>query len=249
MKKDKNTKYEKFMKENLKLIIAIFTISVFVYLGTLGDEDCLTETKQDYGVAPSHKNKLICENSKLNTFSGISAVTLFIVLFYFYRGERIQKQLKRYKEKQAKLAYQKTMAEIQRARDFEDEKNYPGAINAWRELNEENEVIRVMKKQARERETAKDYESAIQIWEELGEINEAARVRTLKAEQGSVKVSQRVVHGDEVTKIKDSVLNRSNVGSGKSSKAEEIKEIKELLDSGAIDDAEFKQMKKEILGK
>ena len=28
-----------------------------------------------------------------------------------------------------------------------------------------------------------------------------------------------------------------------------IKEIKELLDSGAIDDDEFKQMKKEILGK
>ena len=32
-------------------------------------------------------------------------------------------------------------------------------------------------------------------------------------------------------------------------KKTEIKEIKELLDSGAIDDDEFKQMKKEILGK
>ena len=51
------------------------------------------------------------------------------------------------------------------------------------------------------------------------------------------------------TEIKDSILNRSNVGSGGKSKAEEIKEIKELLDSGAIDDEEFKQMKKEILGK
>jgi len=38
-------------------------------------------------------------------------------------------------------------------------------------------------------------------------------------------------------------------GTGGKSKAEEIKEIKELLDSGAIDDDEFKQMKKEILGK
>jgi hypothetical protein len=36
---------------------------------------------------------------------------------------------------------------------------------------------------------------------------------------------------------------------GGKSKAEQIKELKELLDSGAIDAAEFKQMKKEILGK
>jgi len=107
------------------------------------------------------------------------------------------------------------------------------------------------RRRARQREIALDYDNAIRIWEELGEIKEAARVRKLKAEQGSVKVDQTVVEGDYVddrdTIIKDSVLNRSNVG-GKS-KAEEIKEIKELLDSGAIDDDEFKQMKKEILGK
>jgi hypothetical protein len=73
----------------------------------------------------------------------------------------------------------------------------------------------------------------------------------LRAELGAVKVSQKVVHGDEVTKteIKDSVLNRSNVGGGKNSKAEELREAKALLDDGIIDDAEFKQMKKEILGK
>ena len=108
-----------------------------------------------------------------------------------------------------------------------------------------------LKKQAYVREEALDYNSAILIWEELGDIKEAARVRKKLAAQGSIKVAQKVVHGDEVTKteIKDSVLNRSNVGSGGKSKAEEIKEIKELLDSGAIDDDEFKQMKKEILGK
>ena len=102
---------------------------------------------------------------------------------------------------------------------------------------------------AKEREAAKDYNTAILIWEELGEIKEAARVRTLQAEQGSVKVSQKVVHGDEVTEIKDSVLNRSNVGSGGDDKLTKIKELKELHDAGAIDDDEFKQMKKEILGK
>ena len=63
-------------------------------------------------------------------------------------------------------------------------------------------------------------------------------------------IEQTVIQGDQVTKteIKDSVVNRSNVGSGEKSKAEEIKEIKELLDSGAIDEDEFKQMKKEIIG-
>ena len=130
-----------------------------------------------------------------------------------------------------------------------------------RYLNRKNEFKRraeldfkiEAKKKAKERETAKDYESAIKIWEKLGNISEAARVRELQADFGSVKVSQKIVHGDYVddrdTIIKDSVLNRSNVGAGGKSKAEQIKEVKELLDSGAIDEDEFKQMKKEILGK
>jgi len=105
---------------------------------------------------------------------------------------------------------------------------------------------------AYQREEALDYEAAIEIWEELGEIKEAARVRTLKAEHGSVKVDQTVVKGDYVddrdTIIKDSVLNRSNVGGG-SSKMQELKDLTEMKEKGLIDDEEFKQMKKEILGK
>ena len=134
---------------------------------------------------------------------------------------------------------------IRKSRAF-DQMNYRAV--KWQTEVEERKIL---KEKALERETAKDYDSAINIWERLEEIKEAARIRTLKAEQGSVKVAQKVVQGDEVSKteIKDSVLNRSNVGSGEKSKAEEIKEIKELLDSGAIDDDEFKQMKKEILGK
>ena len=81
----------------------------------------------------------------------------------------------------------------------------------------------------------------------------AETLRKIQAEQGAVKVAQTVVHGDYVddrdTIVKDSVLNRSNVGAGGKTKGERIKLIKELLDSGAIDDDEFKQMKKEILGK
>ena len=102
---------------------------------------------------------------------------------------------------------------------------------------------------AKEREKALDFDAAINIWEELELIDEAARVRKMQAEMGSVKVSQKVVHGDEVTEIKDSVINRSNVGAGGKSKSEELREAKALLDDGIIDDDEFKQMKKEILGK
>tara|TARA_B100002052_G_scaffold278067_1_gene284075 strand:- start:123 stop:917 length:795 start_codon:yes stop_codon:yes gene_type:complete len=114
----------------------------------------------------------------------------------------------------------------------------------------EVEERKILTEKAIERETAKDYDSAINIWETLGEIKEAARIRTLKAEQGSVKVAQKVVQGDEVSKteIKDSVLNRSNVGGG-SSKMQELKDLTEMKKEGLIDDDEFKQMKKDILGK
>ena len=103
----------------------------------------------------------------------------------------------------------------------------------------------------KQREEAKDYEAAIQIWESLGEIKEAARVRDMRAEMGAVKVAQKVIQGDEITKteIKDSVVSKSNVGAGGKSKSEELRDAKALLDDGIIDDDEFKQMKKEILGK
>ena len=106
---------------------------------------------------------------------------------------------------------------------------------------------------AKKREEYYDYDGAIEIYEKLIMPEEAARIRKLKIEENTVKVDQTVVQGDYIddrdTIVKDSVINRSNVGTGGKSKVEEIKEIKELLDSGAIDDGEFNQMKKEILGK
>jgi len=98
-----------------------------------------------------------------------------------------------------------------------------------------------------------NYAGALRIWESLGNRSEARRIRLKMKEEGKVKVDQTVVHGDYVddrdTIIKDSVVSKSNVGAGGKSKGEQIKVIKDLLDSGAIDAAEFKQMKKEILEK
>ena len=122
-------------------------------------------------------------------------------------------------------------------------------------LNEEfyNENVRdkIAINSAKEYEKLLEFDEAASVYKELGMVNDAIRVRKLKSEEGAVKVDQTVVQGDQITKteIKDSVINRSNIGTGGKSKAEEIKEIKDLLDSGAIDDDEFKQMKKEILGK
>ena len=104
-------------------------------------------------------------------------------------------------------------------------------------------------KKAKRHEKLLEFEEAAEMYKLYGLDKDVIRVR----EKARDKVEQTVVHGDYVddrdTIVKDSVINRSNVGAGGKSKAEEIKEIKELLDSGAIDDDEFKQMKKEILGK
>ena len=99
---------------------------------------------------------------------------------------------------------------------------------------------------AKEREEALDYESAIEIWEGIGQYNEAARIRKIIEDRDSIKVAQNVVHGDTI--VKDSVLNRSNV-SGGVSKIQELEKIVGMKEKGLIDDNEFKQMKKEILGK
>ena len=107
--------------------------------------------------------------------------------------------------------------------------------------------------EAKKREKYLDYSKAIEIYEKIGEHEEAARVRKLKAEQGAVKVDQTVVHGDYVddrdTIVKDSVVNRSNIGAGSDDKFARLEKLTKMKEKGLIDDSEFKQMKKEILGK
>ena len=100
--------------------------------------------------------------------------------------------------------------------------------------------------QALDCEKRLDYKEAINIYEKHHMPEEAKRVRRIMYDEK--KVEQTVVHGDQVTKteIKDSVLNRSNIGG--SSKMQELKDLTEMKEKGLIDDDEFKQMKKEILG-
>ena len=121
------------------------------------------------------------------------------------------------------------------------------AQEVQKQLVSYNQEVTIQK--AKHSERVLDYKKAIILWEKIGKHDEAKRIREIVMKGQA----QTVVHGDYVddrdTTIQDSVVSKSNVGAGGKSKIEEIKELKELLDSGAIEDDEFKQMKKEILGK
>ena len=139
---------------------------------------------------------------------------------------------------------------LESAAKKEQNRNYEEAIELYTIYGNQEDVNRVTRLLAHDKEEYLEYDEAISLYQGIGDKNAAKRVRKLKAEQGAVKVDQTVVQGDQITKteIKDSVLNRSNVGGG-SSKMQELRELKEMLSEGLIDDDEFKQMKKEILGK
>ena len=101
---------------------------------------------------------------------------------------------------------------------------------------------------AKEEEKILDYAGAIEKYTKVGMHEDAARVRKLQADMGSVKVAQKVVHGDEISKteIKDSVVSRSNMGGG-SSKMQELKELTAMKKEGLITAEEFEKMKKRII--
>ena len=168
---------------------------------------------------------------------------------YNQAKESIKIKLKR-RELEKKRAETKRKEEKEiRAKEREQARDYDNAIEIWEELGKIEEAARVRKEKANEREQARDYDNAIEIWEELGEIDEAARVRKIREEMGSVKVAQSVVQGDQITEVKDSVISKSNIGTGEDDKIAKLEKIAEMKDKGIIDDDEFKQMKKEILGK
>jgi len=106
------------------------------------------------------------------------------------------------------------------------------------------------KKLGAELEKLELYDDAEEWYTSAGMLDNAAEMRKKKADMGAAKVSQKVIHGDYVddrdTIIKDSVLNRSTVGGG-SSKMQELKELKEMFDSGFISKEEMEKMKKEIM--
>ena len=121
-----------------------------------------------------------------------------------------------------------------------------------REIKKEQMRILQLKKEAETKEKNLDYKGAIEIWDYLGEHSEAKRIRIKMQKSKRVKVDQTVVHGDYIddrdTVVKDSVINRSNIGDAGEDKIAKLEKIADMKDKGIINDDEFKQMKKEILG-
>ena len=103
--------------------------------------------------------------------------------------------------------------------------------------------------EAKRHEKLLEYEEAAKIYKQYGLDDDVIRVR----EEAINKAEQTVVHGDYVddrdTIVKDSVLNRTNVGASSDDKFTRLEKLTEMKKEGFIDDDEFKQMKKEILGK
>jgi len=95
-----------------------------------------------------------------------------------------------------------------------------------------------------------EFDQTAEIYKKLEMDEEVIRIRKLKADLAAPKTE---IHGDYVddrdTIVKDSVISKSNIGAGGSSRMQELKDLTEMKKEGLIDDDEFKQMKKEILGK
>ena len=106
---------------------------------------------------------------------------------------------------------------------------------------------------AREREQNLDYTKSAELYDLAGETAQAGRVRRKMYDER--KVDQTVVHGkvvhgnyvdDRDTIVKDSVINRSNLGPS-SPKMQELKDLAEMKKEGLISDEEFEKMKKKII--
>ncbi len=133
----------------------------------------------------------------------------------------------------------------------DSDKHYEVSIHNEDKNHAKRIVNAICKKIAQVNEKYLNYHKAIEFYDRIGEHEESARIREIITEQKTVKVTQKVVHGDEITKteIKDSVVSKSNIGTGGDDKVAKLEKIANLKKEGLIDDDEYKQMKKEILGK
>jgi len=104
---------------------------------------------------------------------------------------------------------------------------------------------------AKQYEDILDYDSAIKIYKEIGMDNEIKRIRQLLRDESQVQISQKVVHGDEIsaTTIQDSVVSRSTIGTTKddSDIISKIRELSQMRDDGILTDEQFEAAKEKLL--
>ena len=90
-------------------------------------------------------------------------------------------------------------------------------------------------------------------WNEVSNLVMKAKVEYEKPSNQGTVVQGNYIKGDYVddrdTIINDSVVSKSNIGSSGEDKFAKLEKLAKMKKEGLIDDNEFKQMKKEILGK
>ena len=89
--------------------------------------------------------------------------------------------------------------------DFESLEEALEIFHQWG-ITEHTQYIEI--KIAKESERLFDFETPLSIYLKYSLHEEAARIRKLQAEQGSVKVDQTVVQGDQITKTEISTTTR-----------------------------------------
>ena len=153
------------------------------------------------------------------TDSGLTCCTSCVILYLILRAWKKQVEERLQLKRNYEGAYRDAMM-------YEDQLDYDHALSIYRRLNLTDDIRRVNEKK---------YGNNNQNMASTGVTNTT------------------IIHGNVVndndTIVKDSVLNRSNIGGAGNSKADELQKLSDLKDKGLIDDEEFKEMKKEILGK
>ena len=131
-----------------------------------------------------------------------------------------------------------------------------GKVAIEEQTNYNRSVWEYKLNQARIYENQLDYDHALSLYRELNMTDDVRRINEMKYNKMGGRESggsTTIIHGNYVddrdTIVKDSVLNRSNVGDSGTSKIDELEKASGLKEKGLITDDEYEQMKKEILGK
>jgi hypothetical protein len=157
------------------------------------------------------------------TDEGFTCCTTCLILYFLLSAWKKQISKRMIDEKQ--VVYNKSLWEnkLDQARTYENQLDYDHALSLYRELN---------------------------MTEDIRRINQAKYNIRGERESGG---STTIIHGnyvdDRETVVKDSVLNRSNIGGSGTSKIDELEKASALKEKGLINDEEYEQMKKEILEK
>ena len=87
--------------------------------------------------------------------------------------------------------------------------------------------------------------------EEFEEMKKEILERKPQVSKDTIEIAQEVVHSDDVPRKvnKDEVVSKSNIGASDDDKFAKLDRLAEIKEKGLIDEDEFEEMKKEILGK